>query len=258
MKKPAPKITRKPVKRDNIVYGFHPVAEALTHSRPLEKILVRQGNTHERIKEIRELARTRQIPVQTVPEEKITQLCPDGVHQGVIAIMAAVAYRSLEQTILEIQGRGEVPLLLMLDGITDVRNFGAIARTAECMGVQAMIVPGQGAAPISADAVKTSAGALMHLPVCREEHLTDAILMLQAYDIAVVACTEKARDIIYDTDLSGPLCIIVGAEDKGISPSLLKRAGRLVAIPMVGNIESLNVSVAAGMILSEAVRQRRA
>lgn len=144
----------------------------------------------------------------------------------------------------------------MVDGVTDVRNFGAIARTAECMGAHGIIVPRQGSAPVNGDAIKTSAGALEYLPICREKNLVDSLMMLQAYEIQTVASTEKAADTLYQMDLLKPTCIVMGAEDKGISSQLLKRVDLLAQIPMQGKIESLNVSVAAGMMLAEASRQR--
>lgn len=247
---------KQPNQSDKLIYGFHPVMEALESGRQIEKIYLRQGAMFERLRELRELARTRNVPMQQVPDEKIRTLAGDGNHQGVVAVAASIAYRSLESVIIEVTGRGDDPLLLMLDGVTDVRNFGAIARTAECLGVHAIIIPTQGAASAGADAVRSSAGALNHLPVCRVDHLTDALMLMQTYNIRTVACTEKATSVIYHTDLSGPICLILGAEDKGITPQLLRRADFLAAIPLHGKIESLNVSVAAGIILSEALRRR--
>ncbi|MEZ4828346.1 MAG: 23S rRNA (guanosine(2251)-2'-O)-methyltransferase RlmB [Bacteroidia bacterium] len=243
---------------NHLVYGFHSVAEALEAGKPVDKILLRQGNNHGRVGEIRNRAKTLNIPLQMVPEAAFDRICPKGSnHQGVAAFISAVEYQPLEETIMAIQDQGETPLLMMLDGVTDVRNFGAIARTAECMGIHAIIVPAQGAAALNADAVKVSAGALHHLPVCRVGNLVDAVLLMQAYGITTIACTEKAEDSIYQADFTGPACIVMGAEDKGISPPLLKRADALTQIPMYGKVSSLNVSVAAGIIMAEARRQRR-
>ncbi|MCL4136772.1 UNVERIFIED_CONTAM: hypothetical protein GTU68_057615 [Idotea baltica] len=191
-----------------------------------------------------------------VPEVRLEKLAPNANHQGVIGILSAITYQPLEEVILSVIGKGEIPFFMALDGVTDVRNFGAIARTAECMGAHALIIPAHGSAAVNADAVKTSAGALHHLPVCREAHLVDSLMLLQAYDIKSVACTEKASDTIHQVDLKTPSCLIMGSEEKGISSSILKRADHLVRIPMYGKVGSLNVSVAAGMIMAEAVRQR--
>jgi 23S rRNA (guanosine2251-2'-O)-methyltransferase len=238
----------------NFIYGHHPVAEAIEAGTSIEKILLRKGYKPERIMR---LANEAKLPVQFVPEIKLDKLSRNGAHQGVAAFVSAIVYHKLEETILSLQEKEESPLFVMLDGVTDVRNFGAIARTAECLGVHALIVPKQGGAAANGDAVKTSAGALHHISVCREENLVDSLMLLQAYGIPSFACTEKAQESIYDTDFSGPCCLIMGAEDKGISTSLIKRAEKLVKIPLYGQVSSLNVSVATALVLGEAVRQRR-
>lgn len=248
-------LTMKSNKR-NIIYGVHPVIEAIEAGSPVDKIMVRKGNNHGRIGEMRNLARDKNIPFQVVPEEKIQRMVPDGIHQGVVAFIAAISYQPLEEIIITVTDRGETPFFIMLDGVTDVRNFGAIARTAECLGAHAVIVPTQGAAAGNADAIKVSAGALHHLPVCRVNNLVDAMLMLEAYGIETLACTEKSEQHIFGTDLTGPLCVIMGAEDKGISNPILKRATWLAGIPMKGKVSSLNVSVAAGILMAEVFRQR--
>lgn len=242
--------------KPNIIYGVHPVMEGLSQDMEIEKIFLRQGLSPERASQIRSAAKKQEVPVQVVPEEKLRRLVGRVNHQGVVALQALITYHELEPLILSIQEKGEVPLLIMLDGVTDVRNFGAIARTAECMGAHGIIVPRQGSAPVNGDAIKTSAGALEYLPICREKNLVDSLMMLQAYEIQTVASTEKAADTFYQMDLLKPTCIVMGAEDKGISSQLLKRVDLLAQIPMQGKIESLNVSVAAGMMLAEASRQR--
>ena len=240
-------------KKANLIYGYHPIVEALEAEKTIDKIMLRKGSKAGRIID---LATAKGIPIQEVPEVTLDRFSKGANHQGAIAFVAAIVYQSLEDIILKLQKKQEKALLVMLDGVTDVRNFGAIARTAECMGAHAIIVPTRGAAAGNADAVKTSAGALNHLPVCRQENLVDAILLMQSYGITVIACTEKAKERIYDEDFANPTCIILGAEDKGVSPTLIKRADRKMAIPLVGKVGSLNVSVAAGMVLSEALRKR--
>ncbi|MEM6632022.1 MAG: 23S rRNA (guanosine(2251)-2'-O)-methyltransferase RlmB [Bacteroidota bacterium] len=242
----------------HIVFGVHPVLEALSGSTDIEKILIRkEGSQHARMQDVLTQARKAGIPVQRVPDEKIERVCRGNVvHQGIVALISPITYASLEDIILKTQEKGEIPLILLLDGVTDVGNFGAIARTAECMGVHAVVVPTQGSAAIQAGAVKASAGALHHVPICRVPNLLDAFLLLEAYEIQRIGCTEKAEQEIFDIDLNLPTCLIMGSEDKGISSSLLKRADYLAKIPLQGKIDSLNVSVATGMVLMETIRQR--
>lgn len=242
--------------KNTLTYGVHPVIEALEAGQGVDKIFVRKGSSHGRLRELQQLARKNGVPVQMVPDAKIQRLAGEAQTQGVVAIMAAIEYQELEPILLRLQEEGTPPLLIMLDGVTDVRNFGAIARTAECMGAHAVIIPIQGSAAANADAIKTSAGALHHLPVCREKLLLDSLLMLRSYDIKTVACTEKAGESIYDQELTEGLCLIMGSEEKGISNPILKRADVLAKIPLQGQVESLNVSVAAGMVMSEVARQR--
>lgn len=247
----------KEYRKPQTIYGIHPVMEGLNTGMEIEKIFLKQGLSPEKASQIRSAAKKRDIPVQVVPEEKLWRLVGRVNHQGVVAQQAMISYHELETLILSIQEKGETPLLVMLDGVTDVRNMGAIARTAECMGAHGLIVPTQGAAPVNADAMKTSAGALEYLPICREKNLVDSVMMLQAYEIQTIASTEKASHQIFEQDLTKATCIIMGAEDKGISSQLLKRVDILARIPLQGKIESLNVSVAAGMMLSEVARQRQ-
>lgn len=237
----------------NVIFGHHSVAEAIEAGASIEKILLRQGHKPERIFG---LARKAGLPIQFVPEIKLEKMTRGGNHQGVVAMVASVRYHKLEDIILKVQESGKMPFFMMLDGVTDVRNFGAIARTAECLGVDAIIIPRQGSAAVNADAVKTSAGALMHIPVCREDVLVDSLLMLEAYSIFTYAVTEKANESLYNTNLKGSCCLILGSEDKGISAPILKRADYLIKIPMVGQVSSLNVSVAAAITVAEATRQR--
>jgi 23S rRNA (guanosine2251-2'-O)-methyltransferase len=244
-------------KQDRYLYGVHPVMEALEAGTSIEKIFIRQGKEHERIKDIRKMAKEIGVPTQEVPDEKLDRITRQGNHQGVVAEVTPVAYQDLEQVLLALQAAEQVPLLVLLDGVTDVRNFGAIARTAECMGAHAIVVPARGSAALNGDAVRTSAGALNYLPVCRVEHTVDGVMLMQAYGVPAIACTEQVGEPLFDLDLSGPLCLVLGAEDKGISRQLLRRVDLLGTIPMTGQVGSLNVSVAAGMALMEITRQRK-
>lgn len=240
-------------KKGNLIYGYHPIVEALEAGKTIDKILLKKGSKAGRIID---MAKARDIPIQEVPEASLNRFSRGSNHQGAIAFVAAITYQKLEDIILKLEASKEKALFVMLDGVTDVRNFGAIARSAECMGAHAIVVPTRGAAAGNADAVKTSAGALNHIPVCREVNLVDAVLLMQSYGVAVVSCTEKASQNIFEEDFTGPTCIILGSEDKGISSTLIKRSDKQVKIPLVGKVSSLNVSVAAGMALSEALRQR--
>ncbi len=242
--------------KQSLLYGIHTVTEALRSGKQIEKIWVSKNTQNDRIQSLKALAEEKKVPLQFVPVEKINTLTTTGNHQGVVAQISEITYQSLEEVLIRIQQSGEPALLLLLDGITDVRNVGAMVRTAECMGANAVILPVSGSASLNADAMKVSAGALMHLPVCRENHALDAVYLLQSYGIQIVACTEKGSDVFYKCDFRGNVCLVLGSEEKGISPSVLKIADKKVKIPMKGKIESLNVSVSAGMILSEVVRQR--
>jgi 23S rRNA (guanosine2251-2'-O)-methyltransferase len=230
-----------------------PVLEALRAGKEIDKLLVQRelGNI-----EVLEFARLRGIPVQKVPHEKLDRITRKN-HQGVIAFVAVVNYAKLENIVADVFERGETPLLLLLDRITDVRNFGAIARTAEAAGVQALVIPAKGAAQINADAMKTSSGALNFLPVCREADLVQTVRYLQDSGIQVVACTEKVSATIYDLDLTIPTALILGSEEDGVSDELLRIVDCLASIPMIGRVASLNVSVANGIVLYESIRQRR-
>ncbi len=250
--KPLPPGFEKPSKPD-IVFGVQSVLETLKGTKEVEKILLQREFGHT---EIEKLARERDIPVQRVPMEKLNRVTMK-VHQGVIAFVSAVNYSKMSNVVADIFEKGKVPLILVLDRITDVRNFGAIARTAECAGVNAIVIPAHGAAQINADAMKTSSGALNHLPVCREHSLFQAITELQQSGIQVVACTEKANTELYKIDFSIPTAILMGSEEDGISDILLEKADYATKIPMIGKIGSLNVSVATGVILYESVRQRQ-
>jgi len=239
---------------DEMVFGIQSVIETLRSDQQIDKLYMEKGLSHP---EIQNLAFQNRVTIQRVPVEKLDRMTRKN-HQGVICLVAQVQYVKLSNVVADVYERGETPFFLILDRITDVRNFGAIARTAECTGVQCMVIPGRGAAAINSDAMKTSSGALNHISVCREPDLTETVKYLQESGITVVACTEKSSRDLYErnTDLTGPIAIIMGSEEDGISPELLRMADNHVKIPLLGVVGSLNVSVATGVVLYEAVRQR--
>lgn len=239
----------------DLVFGTRAVIEAVRSGKEINKIMVQKGLQNDLFNELRNELKGLEIPLQFVPIEKLNRLTRKN-HQGVIGFVSPVTYHRIEELLPGIFESGDVPLVLILDRVTDVRNFGAICRTAECMGVHAVVVPSKGGALITSDAVKTSAGALHRIPVCREDNLKKTIHFLSASGLQIVSCTEKADKELYQTDYTRPTCIIMGSEEDGISGEYLKLSDERVKIPMIGNIESLNVSVAAGMILYETTRQR--
>lgn len=238
-----------------MIFGTRAVMEAIKAGREIEKIFVQAGLNNDLIKELIQTAKSNGVPFTFVPQAKLNRLSTKN-HQGVICQLATVSYANLEGIIDKAFQEGRAPLLLIVDRVTDVRNFGALARTAECAGLDAIILGDSGNAPITGDAMKTSAGALSHLPVCRVKDMRKTLHYLRESGIQIIACTEKATDLLYDVDLNTPLALIMGSEEDGISPQLLKDADRLAKIPMRGKISSLNVSVAAGISIYEALRQR--
>jgi 23S rRNA (guanosine2251-2'-O)-methyltransferase len=244
-------------KNDNYIFGIHAVLEAVDAGKDLDKVLVRRGGGSELLKKLLGVLGRMEIPVQMVPVEKLNRITGKN-HQGVIAFLSEVAYQDITTLLPSIFEKGEDPLILLLDGISDVRNFGAIARSAECAGVHAIVVPASGSAAINADAVKTSAGALHRIAVCRHRDLLTVVRFLKESGLKIFAATEKANDSLFETDLTGPAGLLLGSEDTGISPHLLKIADSWISIPMKGTIASLNVSVAAGVILFDMLRQRGA
>lgn len=237
------------------IFGLHAVIEAIEAGRDIDKILVKKDIHSEMAARLHDLARTYRIPMQRVPVEKLNRITRKN-HQGVVALLSAVTYQKLEDIVPQLYEDGIQPFLLVLDGVTDVRNFGGMARTAECCGVNAIVIPERGSVTVNADAVKTSAGALHYLPVCRERNLYEAVRFLKDNGYQVVASTEKA-DINYTTgNYTDPVAVVMGAEDHGISPDVLKLCDTKVSIPMFGHIGSLNVGVAAAVMMYEVVRQR--
>jgi 23S rRNA (guanosine2251-2'-O)-methyltransferase len=243
------------IKTKNIIAGRNPVVEALKKGSGVDKILLYKSATGEHIALIKDLAKKTLVPVQYVPIEKLNQLT-NVQHQGVVAFKAAVSYIDLQQVIDVLNEKGEVPFLLMLDGITDVRNIGAIARTALCCGVHAIIVPDKGVAALGEDAVKASAGALEHIHICRVNSLMKAVDTLHLNGIKVYASEMTAKTNLHEMNLTEPCAVIMGSEDKGVFAGMQKISDGVFKIPMTGNFESLNVSVAAGMIMYEAMKQR--
>lgn len=237
-----------------MIYGTRAVMEAIAAGKEIERILIQKGLNNELIQELILLAKERKVSLVYVPREKLMRLSTRN-HQGVICFLSAIRYASLDNLIQSIYEEGQEPFFLIFDRITDVRNFGAIVRSAECAGVHGIIISNKGNAPISSDAMKTSAGALNHVPVAREKDIKKTIVFLQNNGIKVVACTEKAEKDIFGVSLTGPLALILGSEEDGIDESFLRIADELVKIPMKGKINSLNVSVAAGIAIYEAVRQ---
>ncbi|WP_266364301.1 23S rRNA (guanosine(2251)-2'-O)-methyltransferase RlmB [Tellurirhabdus rosea] len=237
---------------EEFVFGVQSVTETLRSGKDIDRLYLLKGGSYP---EIQQLAFERKVTIQRVPPERLDRITRKN-HQGAICFVSSVHYAKLSNIIADVFEQGNVPLLLVLDRITDVRNFGAIARTAECAGVQGIVIPARGAALINADAMKTSSGALNHVAVSREVNLEETIKYLKESGIKVVACTEKTDNYLYEVDLSGPTAIVMGSEEDGISPELLHLADHHARIPLVGNVESLNVSVATGVVLYEAVRQR--
>lgn len=239
----------------DMIFGIRAVIEAIQAGSEIDKILVRRDMTSELSRELFTALNGLEVPVQKVPLEKLNRITLKN-HQGVIAFISPVTFQHIEDIIPSIYEEGRMPFIVVLDGVTDVRNFGAIARTCECAGVDAIVVPIKGGAALNGDAVKTSAGALLKIPVCREHNIVNALKFIASSGIKVVAATEKASQNYTETSMSEPLAIIMGAEDEGVSPEILRLCDNMVKIPMLGTIDSLNVSVAAGVLIYEAVRQR--
>ena len=243
--------------KSEMIFGSRPILEALMAGKELEKIFLQRGARNPTTDEIVQLAKRHEVPVVTVPVEKLNKLTRKN-HQGAVAMISPITYQPLSEIVTALFEEGKNPLLLILDRVTDVRNFGSIARNAECMGVDAIVIPSRGGAQVNADAMKTSAGALNLVPVCREPNLKETLDYLKDYGFQVIACTEKTEHQLtdYQVDMVGPTAILMGSEEDGISPEYLKRADVKLRIPLVGQISSLNVSVATGIILYEAIRQR--
>lgn len=245
------------MKSSDIIIGRQPLIEAIQSGRAIDKILFQRNISGESIGEIRKLAEKRGIPIQQVPVEKLMSFTRAN-HQGVIALAALFVYMDLQVVIDQVVSAGATPLFILLDGITDVRNIGAIARTAVCCGAQAMIIPDKGIAALNEEALKSSAGALEKIHICRVSSLLKAIDSLHLNGILAFASSMKSDKKVFDLPLDIPCCLMMGSEDKGLQPYLNKAADEHFTIPMTGNFDSLNVSVAAGIILYEAMKKRLA
>ncbi|HLW33200.1 MAG TPA: 23S rRNA (guanosine(2251)-2'-O)-methyltransferase RlmB [Aequorivita sp.] len=241
--------------KENIIFGIYPVKEALSSQLSFDKVFVQKGINNDKIDSLVRDLEKENVSVATVPIEKLNRLTR-GNHQGIVALTSPVAFQSLETVVEKALANSKTPLFLLLDQITDVRNFGAILRTAECTGVDAVIIPKSGGAPVSGDTVKTSAGAIFKIPICKVDHIKDAIFYLQASGITTLAATEKTNNTIYTVDMTVPLALIMGSEERGVSHSVLGLVDQKAALPLLGEINSLNVSVACGAFLYEIVRQR--
>ena len=240
---------------ENTIFGIRPVIEAIETGKKFEKIYLKQNSGGELFHQLLRLIKQHEISSQYVPVERLNRFTHKN-HQGVVAVCAAVELADFESTIDDIIHNNENPLVIILDGVTDVRNFGAIARSAECAGAKAVIMPAKGAAPINADAIKTSSGALNIIPVCRVPNLKTAIFHLKSVGFQIVAATEKTEKLYYEIDYLQPTVIIMGAEDTGISQTNLALCDTQVKIPLCGKISSLNVSAAAAVLMFEVVRQK--
>ncbi|MFW5768203.1 MAG: 23S rRNA (guanosine(2251)-2'-O)-methyltransferase RlmB [Bacteroidota bacterium] len=241
--------------KKELIYGIHPMLEAAKSGQAFDKVFIRKGLKGPNVEQIKQLLHQQEIPLQSVPVEKLNRLTGKN-HQGIIGQISPVPFQKIEDLIPGLFEAGKTPFILILDQISDIRNFGAITRTAEAAGVDALVIPGRGAASINADAMKTSAGALNYIPVCRSSNLAKTCDFLVNSGIAIAAATEKSQQLYYEQDLSGPIALIMGSEGEGISQALLEKAQIHLSLPMKGNISSLNVSVAAGILIYEVVRQR--
>lgn len=245
------------MKKDQLVYGIHPVLEALETGKSMEKVMIQKGLNPDTLHKILPKLKETGTPFQFVPKVKLDKTTGKN-HQGIIAMMSPIEFQDLEWLIPSIYESGETPLLLILDRITDVRNFGAICRSAECAGVHAIVIPTKGAAQMNEDAIKTSTGALLRIPICRADSLGSTIDFLNESGFKTIACHEKGKDVYYDCDLTTPVAIIMGSEEDGISNNAREASNHSVRIPMLGETQSLNVSVATSILLFEGLRQRNA
>ncbi|SEP96648.1 23S rRNA (guanosine(2251)-2'-O)-methyltransferase RlmB [Flavobacterium urocaniciphilum] len=243
------------MKNENQIFGIRAIIEAINSGAVIDKVFLQKDAQGELMKELLKVVKTKNVNFSYVPVEKLNRLTSMN-HQGAVATISPIGFHDLDELISTTLESGKTPLFLILDQLSDARNFGAIIRTAECTGVNGIIIQKQGSAPVNGDTVKTSAGAVFNVPICKVDHIKDAVFHLQSCDIKTVAATEKTDHTIYDIDFKTPVAIIMGNEERGVNPSVLKVVDEKAKLPMFGTIESLNVSVACGAFLYEAVRQR--
>lgn len=240
---------------DDFIFGIRAVIEALNSGKELDKVMIKRGLKGELVKELFDILKEYKIPYQSVPEEKLNRFTRKN-HQGVIALISPISFYELEELVSLTFEKGETPFFMMLDGVSDVRNFGALVRSAECSGVHGIIIPEKGSARIGPDAVKTSAGALFKVPVCKTANIKKAIQYMQNCGVRVFGASEKTESTYFSEKYTDPVCLVMGSEDVGISDEALRTCDHLVKIPILGEIQSLNVSVAASVLMYEVVRQR--
>jgi len=243
------------MEKDTQIFGLRAIIEAINANSSIDKVFLQKGLKGELFQELEFVIKKKGVNSSYVPVEKLNKLTTNN-HQGAVAQISPIAFYNLETLVENTIASGATPLFLMLDQISDVRNFGAIIRTAECTGVNGIIVQKKGGAPVNGDAIKTSAGAVFKIPICKVDHIKDAMFYMQASGIKVIAATEKTNNTIYDISLKEPCAIIMGSEGRGINPSVLKLVDAKAKLPLLGDIESLNVSVACGVFLYEVLRQR--
>jgi 23S rRNA (guanosine2251-2'-O)-methyltransferase len=243
------------MEKEHIIFGIRPIIEAIQAGKEVDKVFIQKEIAGELMKDLMKVMKRGNINFSYVPVEKLNRLTPNN-HQGAVASISPIAFMELEMLVESTIAAAKKPLFLILDQISDARNFGAIIRTAECTGVNGIIIQKAGAAPVNGDTVKTSAGAVFNIPICKVEHIKDAIFYLQGSGIKTLAATEKTESTIYSIDLTEGLAIIMGSEERGVNPSVLKIVDEKAKLPMFGTIGSLNVSVACGAFLYEVVRQR--
>lgn len=244
-----------PMKNEISIFGIHAVNEAINAGKTIDKVYLQKNHYSQGLKDLEKLIKANNITISYVPVQKLNKITTKN-HQGIIAFISPVEFFDIENLVLKTMESGKTPLFVLLDQITDARNFGAIIRTAECTGVNGIIIQNKGGAPVNGDTIKTSAGAVFNVPLCKVDHIKDALFYMQASGIKVIAATEKTDNLIYDIDFKIPCAIVMGSEGKGVSDSVLKLVDERAKLPMKGEISSLNVSVACGAFLYEVVRQR--
>lgn len=238
-----------------MIFGIRTLIEAIQEGKEIDKVFIQKGLRGDLYPELYQLIKDRDIPYSLVPPEKLNRFTRKN-HQGVVAFISSITYHNIEQLIPSLYEEGKTPFILVLDRITDVRNFGALARTAECAGVDAILIPARGGAAINADAVKTSAGALHKIPVCRAKYLQDDLKFLKESGLKIIGVSEKAKKAYYEETYKEPIALMLGSEEDGISDAYIPLLDEFVKIPMTGSIASLNVGVAGGILMFEASKQR--